>query len=113
MAHTVAVLQREGYPLFFFCGDFIAAEKVVDDEGKGSRMRQHVSYRCPTCTDQGQTQVGRRLEHDVSPSTTDLDKPVPPPFKVTFPIKFSILHELAIVDLAVVQDCRPIEKKNV
>jgi hypothetical protein len=91
------VLQREGYSLFVFCGDFILVEKVIDDEGNGGRMCQHVCYGCPRRANKRETQAGCRPEHDISPSTTDLDKPVPPPFTVPF----ATLYELAI-DLAFV-----------
>jgi hypothetical protein len=83
---------------------------VIDGDGEWRRMRQHVCYGCPTCANQGETEAGCRLEHDVSPSTTDLGKPVPPPFKVRFPI---LRKPAIVVDLDFVQNCRPSERENV
>jgi hypothetical protein len=50
------VLQRKDYS-FFLCGDVMILVKVVDDEGEGRRIGQHVRYRGPTCANKGQTQV--------------------------------------------------------
>jgi hypothetical protein len=47
------VLQRKEDSLFIFCGDVVIFVKVIDDEGEGGRMGQHVCYRCPTRANKG------------------------------------------------------------
>jgi hypothetical protein len=90
------VLQRRNYSLLIFCGDVVISVKGVDDERKGRRMRQHVSRQFSAGANKGETQMGCGLEHDVSPSTADLYKVVPPPFAAPIPS----IQVLAIVDLA-------------
>jgi hypothetical protein len=90
------MLQRKNYSLFVLFSDVIIFVDVINDEGEGRGMRQHVLYPCTTCADKGETQIGCRLEHDVSPPTTDLYKPVPPPFAVPFPSQ----QDLVISNLA-------------
>ena len=48
-------------------------------------MCEHVRYRCPLPTNEGDAQIGRRRKDDVSPSATDPSKPIPPTFALAFP----------------------------
>jgi hypothetical protein len=73
------------YSLFVFWGeDIIFAVNVVDGEGERRRMGQHVCYRCATCANKGNLKIECRVKDEVTPPTTDLHKPVPPPLAVPF-----------------------------
>ena len=80
---------------------------VIDDEGNGRRMGQHVGDRCATCANKGNLEMECRVKDEVPPSTTDLYSPMPPPFAIPFPS----LYELDLVVLAFVQNHGPAERE--
>src|SRR6266850_3005206 len=55
--HTIAVAECENYSLFVFCGEVLNSFIVIDNEGKGRRMCQHVHHGCASCAKEGETQV--------------------------------------------------------
>jgi hypothetical protein len=55
-ADTITLPKCKDYSLFVFCSD--VAFFVIDDEGKGWRMCQHVCYGRAMCTSQAKAQVG-------------------------------------------------------
>ena len=82
---------------------------MVDDEGDGGRkMGEHVCDLCPTCANEGDLEMEYRVKKEVSPSATDLYKPVPPSFAVPFPPSQDIR---ILADLAFVQYHRPTERE--
>jgi hypothetical protein len=81
------MLQREDYPLFVFGREVLKfVFKVINDEGNGGRrMGQHICDGCPTCANKENLETECRVKNEVSPSTTNLYKPEPPPFAIPFP----------------------------
>jgi hypothetical protein len=73
-------------------------------------MCQHVRDRCPICAKEGKTEEGCRLEHEVTPSTANLYKSVPPTLVIPFPTS----QDFDGVFLFFVRKgCRPAEKEYV
>ena len=103
------MLQCEDYSIFIFGSEIlIFFVKVIDDEGNGGRrIGQHVCYRRSTRTNKGDLQMECRFKKKVSPSTTDLYKPVPPPFAA--PIPPSQDNHIVVLAFKFVQYHRPTE----
>lgn len=85
-AHAITMLQQSKYDSkFIVCGEVIIWVAVIEDEGKGRRMRQQVSDWCPICAEEGKTEEGCRLEYEVPPSSANLYKLIPPTLVIPFP----------------------------
>jgi hypothetical protein len=83
--NAITVPQRKEYSQFIVCGEVGFWVMVIEDEGKGREMRQHVRDRSPICAKEGKTEEGCRLEHEVSPSTANSYETIPPTLAVPVP----------------------------
>lgn len=77
-AHAITALECAIYPIFIIHGDNAIRVEVIDNEGKGRRMAEHFCYRRSGRTNEGNALVVREVEDEVSPSSADLSKLVPP-----------------------------------
>jgi len=55
--HSITVLECEQYTLFIFGNHLAVFVKVVNDQGKGGRMCQHVRHRGAMRANKAKTQV--------------------------------------------------------
>ena len=85
-AHAITVLECKQYSLFIFWGEVVIFVVVINNEGKGRGMCQHIFYRRSTCTNEAKTEVGGGPIYEVSPSSADLCGLVPPPFVAPIPV---------------------------
>jgi len=79
------VLECKQYSLFIFWGEVVIFIIVINNEGKGRGMCEHICHRRATCTNEAKTEVGCRPKYEVSPSSANLHELVPPPFAMPIP----------------------------
>jgi hypothetical protein len=74
------VLECKHYSFFIFCSEVVIRVIVINNEGKGRRMSEHICHGRARCTNEAKTEVGGRPKYDVSPSSANVHESVPPPF---------------------------------
>jgi hypothetical protein len=103
-AHTVTVLECKHYSLFF-CGGVTAFRIVINEERKRRQMCQHVYYGHSMHTKEAETQMQGLRNDEISPSSANLNKLVPPVFAAPIPLDICIFM--------IVEENRSTERKYV
>ena len=80
--HAVVVSEGKFDTFFILWSEISILVDVIDDERKRRGMCQHVGHWRAVCTKEGETEVGCRFKDEISPSSADMRKLVPPAFAV-------------------------------